>query len=1192
VGSLPRTADLQPVASVGLRPLERSLAALWTELLGRPVLRRQDNFFELGGHSLLGTRLMALVRERFNIDLPLRGFFEEPTLGGQADQIEQQIRLSGGKILPSIEPVLRRDDPIPTSFGQQRLWFIQQMEKENVAYNISAAVRIRGRVNITALEQAVLCIITRHETLRTTFADLDGTPHQVISSKARLDLPIVDIEALKCAENPEQIISLGLRQESRRAFDLTQGPLLRASLFRANGGEHIFSITMHHIISDGWSMSIFVRELLNLYEAYTHSDQSTLPWLPLQYADYAVWQRDLFKDVELETEIGFWRGQVSGIEPLALPADRPRPSIQTYSGARQTLFLDGRLVGGLRLVGQENNATLFMTLLASFQVLLSRYSGQDDISVGTPIAGRTQIELEPLIGMFVNMLIMRSRVDSRVSFRQLLSHVRETALGAYAHQHLPFEKLIEALRPSRDLSRTPLIQAMLILHNEPDEPLAAPALDIERIVHDSETSKFDVTLSLSERDSGLAGFVEYNTDLFDAETIARMVDHFIVLLGSITANPGARISSLSLLSGAELNQVLVDWNQTQTDYDEDRSVNEIFESQAGGTPDALAITAGDEQITYGCLNQRANQFAWYLRALGIAQESPVIVCLPRSISLITTLLGILKASGCYVPVDPSLPLDRLEFMLTDSGARMAVTEYDLRPGSLPGDVTIVRPKQDWPDIARQPAAPLKSETTVDALLYLMYTSGSTGKPKAVLGTHRGAINRFRWMWNEFAFSPTDVCCMKTSGSFVDSVWECFGPLLAGIRTVIIPDKDVANAEEFFSILASREVTRIVLVPSLIESLVSQYPNLGSRLPSLRFWISSGESLKGHLVESFARSVPKAQLVNLYGCSEVAADATWHEYSENHEEDSPTIGRPIANTQVHVLATDMNPCPPRIPGEICLGGVGLARGYFGRSDATADRFVPNPFNRACGSRLYRTGDLGRYRPDGVLEFIGRTDNQVKLRGYRIETEEVERVLVAHPGVQQALVTLTGDQSSDKRLVAYFVPNRAVNSTVRELHSHSARFLPAYMVPSAYIAIDAFPLLASGKIDRSALPHFDRSHTLLATTQVDRRPSTPIEKSLIAIWREVLGLDAVGLNDNFFDLGGHSLALLRVKAEILKRTGKEVALADLFTYPTVGLLSQRLADQSPASDVVAAARKRGAMRRGPALRNHNNQHEAAD
>ena len=1149
-------------------PVEELLAGIWAEVLGVEEVGLKENFFDLGGHSLLATRVVSRIRQVFNTEVELRSLFEHPTiaelaryiLSSSADQPET----------PPLKPVIRNAD-LPLSFAQQRLWFINRLEPDSPAYHIAGGVRLSGMLNIKALKYALTEIVRRHEALRTRFTDVEGIPVQVIDADAQVSVPVVDLSELTRAELRERVIRGLLQEEAQRPFDLWNGPLLRVLLLATSEREHILAITMHHIASDGWSMGVFNRELVALYNAYTQGVAPTLYELPIQYADYAVWQRQWLQGEALETQLNFWKKQLAGVQPLALFTDRPRPPMQTYSGAREPLAFDNAFTNKLREVSRREGVTFFMTMLAAFQFLLSRYSGQDDIAVGTPIAGRTQAEQEHLIGMFVNTLVMRTRVEGHLSFRELLRRVRETALSAYAHQDVPFEKLIEAIQPARDPSRNPLVQTMFIF-NQPGESLRIQDLTLEPLTHDPGTAKLDITLALVESESELAGCIEFNTDLFDRETVVRMCAQFRVLLEAIVADPAARVSSLPLIDDAERNQVLINWNSTEANYREGQSIHTLFESQVIATPDVVAVSDGDDDITYDELNRRANQLARYLERLGIRSEVPVAICLPRSVDLIVALLGVLKSGGCYVPMDLSLPLERMKFMLADSGARLLLTHDSLKP-DLPSDgINVVGLDSERRFIAMQSDENLPANTGDDSLMYVIYTSGSTGRPKAVLGTHRGAINRFRWMWNQFPFTETDVCCLKTSLSFVDCVWECFGPLLSGVRTIVIPDHVVTDAEAFITLLAQEKVTRIVLVPSLLDSFISSYPDLESLLPALTLWISSGEPLSVRLVEAFASAKPDGMLINLYGCSEIAADVTWHLCTERLDAKSVPIGRPLANTQVYILDANLNVTAVGIPGEIYVGGFGLARGYLACPDATAERFLPNPFSHRGGERLYKTGDLGRYLPNGDIEYFGRADHQVKLRGYRIESEEVERALADHPSVGQVLVMMSGESVSEKRLVAYVVAAEATHISKRELHDHAARLLPSYMVPSAFVIVDALPLLPNGKIDRNALPKVDRTHTLSAS--VDREPATFLERSLVSIWQEVLGLETVGVNDNFFDLGGHSLALLRVKAKIQSKTGKEISLADLFTYPTVSALSRRLTDESPASDVVATARKRSA------------------
>jgi amino acid adenylation domain-containing protein len=983
-------------------PLEKELAAIWTEILGIDEIGIHDNFFELGGHSLLATRVVSRLRQVFHKHIPLRFIFEYPTIAELANPLANHCAEDAQ--IPVLQSVTRTAD-LPLSFAQQRLWFINRLEPHSSAYNIATAIRLRGALDINAMKYALTEIVRRHEALRTRFSDIEGTPVQIIETDPHIDFPVEDLKGIERKDAQEELIKRLLQEEAQTAFDLGNGGLLRTRLLAIAEQEHILAITMHHIVSDGWSIEIFIREFISLYEAYKDGQSSALPALPIQYVDFALWQRNWLKGETLERQLAFWKTQLEGVQPLDLPTDRPRPIMQTYAGSQVPLVFDETLTAKLRELSKLEGVTVFMTLLAAFQLLLSRHSGQNDIAVGTPIAGRTQAELEPLIGMFVNTLVMRSKIENHLNFSELIQQVRETALNAYAHQDVPFEKLIEVLQPVRDPGRNPLVQTMFIF-NQPKEVLRLRELTIEPLTQDTGTAKLDITLTVTEDETQMVGNIEFNTDLFDRDTIERMCSQFKVLIEAIVDSPDTRVSALPLMNGAERQQILHDWNYTEAAYQEGQSIQSLFESQAIRTPDAVAVSDSEEEITYGELNRRANQLARYLIELGVQPESPVAICLPRSIDLVVALLGVVKSGGCYVPMDAFLPVERLKFMLADSRATIVLTHDNLQQAQPYEGIQVVCMDTEQAFISTQCDDNLSVQTTDDSLMYVIYTSGSTGRPKAVLGTHRGAINRFQWMWKQFPFKKTDVCCIKTSLSFVDSIWECFGPLLAGVPSVVIPDHVVADAEAFIALLAQKRVTRIVVVPSLLDTWVSSGANLQALLPELTLWISSGEALSVRLAEKFASTKPGSSLVNLYGCSEVAADVTWHLCNEFENAGTIPIGRPLDNTQIYILDADLNPTAIGISGEIYVGGYALARGYRAYADATAERFVPNPFSQQAGERLYKTGDLGRYLVNGEVEYFGRADHQIKLRGYRIETAEIEHALASHPGVRQVLVTVSG------------------------------------------------------------------------------------------------------------------------------------------------------------------------------------------
>ena len=914
----------------------------------------------------------------------------------------------------------------PTSYPQQLLWILDQLDPGRPIYNVPGAVRLVGGVDLAALEQSFNQVVRRHEALRTTFSEVDGIPMQVISPYRAVTVPVVDLRGLPEAEREAEAGRL-MSEEAGLPFDLARGPLLRARLLRLGAEESILLLTLHHIICDGWSLAVLFTELGEHYQAISKGRPSPLAELPIQYADFALWQRERLKRGELDGEIAYWKQQLAGAPPLlALPTDRPRPAAPTFRGARRTVVLPRDLVEALSGLSQREGVTLFMTLLAGFQALLSRYTGQEDLVVGTPIANRTREEMEELIGFFANLLVLRTDLSGDPTFRELLGRVREVTLGAYAHQELPFEKLVEELQPERNTSYSPLFQVMIILLNNPPGSYEIPGVEMESLEVDSKTAKFDLSLYLWEEEEGLKCSVEYSTDLFAALTIDRMLEHFEVLLTGAVSDPEARLSELPLLTKREQHQLLVEWNDTAADYPRDRCIHELFEAQAGSTPAAAALFHEGGELSYGELNRRANQLAHHLKRRGVGPESLVGVCLERSPEMVVGLLGVLKAGGAYLPLDPGYPQERLAFMLEDSQAPVILTQRPLL-GRLPGRAAegraqVVCLDTDWGEVGRESADNPDSGVTPESLAYVIYTSGSTGTPKGVLGLHRGAVNRFAWMWGRYPFAQGEVCCQKTSLSFVDSVWEVWGPLLRGVASVLIPDGMVGDAEYLIRTLAAHRVSRIVLVPSLLRTLLDLCADdLRDKLPELKYWVTSGEAIPPELARRFRQAVPQGVLINLYGCSEVSADVTCYEVREFDEHlSSVAIGRPIANSRIYILDRHLNPVPVGVPGELHVGGAGLARGYLNRPELTTEKFIPNPY--AGGGRLYKTGDLARWLPDGDIEYLGRLDHQVKIRGARVEPGEVEEALRAHPAVREVVVEAREDSPGEARLVAYVVPDR--------------------------------------------------------------------------------------------------------------------------------------------------------------------------
>jgi amino acid adenylation domain-containing protein len=940
----------------------------------------------------------------------------------QQDGIEYQAReeISGQELG---KQTTRKAGSFPLSFAQERIWFLDRLMPGNPVYNLSSDWRFTYAVDFATLQQSLDGMVRRHESLRTTFSSVNGEPVQIVATSLKITLPVVDLRDLPETGREAEALRLATT-EAQRPFDLERGPLVRTTLLRMRDEEYIFLLTMHHIVSDGWSLGLFWSELLAIWTAFDNGEPSPLPDLKIQYTDFAVWQRNWLTGKVLETQLKYWKKQLANLSVLQLPTDRPRPPVQTAHGATYEITLPFRLSAALKILSQEEGVTLFMILLAAFQTLLFRYSGQDDIAVGTFIANRNRAETEGLIGLFVNTLVLRTDFGPRPSFRELLREVRETTIEAYGHQDLPFARLVQEIQPERDLSRNPLFQVAFQLLNVPpmsqdgvdsESDSSFPTLGVQR-----GTAIFDLTFSLWESADGLAGEIEYNSDLFSSDTVKRLAAHYQNLLSGVATDPDRRVHDLPLLSDAELQQLLSDWNATEAEYPRNACIHELFEAQAARSPEAMALACEGKQLSYRELNRRANQLGRYLRALGVGPEMRVGICMHRSMEMVVGLLAILKAGGAYVPLDPAWPKERLAFMVNDGSLDILLTQELLR-ARLPENGVRFVCLDRWSAVGDESGDNLAIRVTPDNLAYVIYTSGSTGRPKGVLGLHRGAVNRFAWMSKAYPFQAGEVCCARTSLSFVDSVQEIFGSLLGGVPNVIIPDDQMKDIHQLVETLERYHVTRIVLVPSLLAAILDRFDDLGTRLPELQYWITSGEAISAELWGRFQEIVPHGRLINLYGSSEVAGDATCFDIGAGAPRVTVPIGRPISNVQTYIVDRHLRPVPVGVAGELLIGGDALARGYHNLPELTAERFILNPFADGRGGRLFRTGDVAKFLPDGNIEFIGRTDQQVKIRGYRIELGEVEAALSRHEGVRQAVVVASEDDSRDRRLLAYVVPN---------------------------------------------------------------------------------------------------------------------------------------------------------------------------
>ena len=1124
-------------------PIEGVLAEIWAEVLGLDQLGIHDNFFDLGGHSLLATQVVSRIRRTLQLEIPLRMLFESPTVAGLSERVEAAQKATEGLDAPPLVPI-SRDGKVPLSFGQQRLWFLDRLESRSAVYNIPLNLQLQGQLDIPTLELALSEIVRRHEALRTNVGRLDDEPVQIVRPAEPFSLPVTDLSRLPQGERQSQALRVA-NEEADRGFDLQREPLLRGSLLRLSEENHILLLTVHHMVFDGWSANLFLDELIVLYQSFVAAKASPLPELGLQYADFAAWQRSYLQGEALEKQLEYWKQQLAGAPPsLDLPADHARPRLESFQGARHAKLVPRAVVDGIKALSRGEGVTLFMSLLAAFNVLLSRYSGQSDVVVGTPVASRNRAETEKLIGFFVNTLVLRSDTSGNPTFRELLARVRETTLGAYAHQEVPFERLVEELRPERDLSRHPIFQVMFILQNTPKEKRQIPGLTMSPFRATKTNAKFDLLVSISETAEGLRTSFEYNTDLFEAATVERFSQRFQCLLEEFASNPDLRIAEVPLLSDNERHQLLQELNATQVEYPNDVCVHQMFEAQVARTPDAVAVSFGTQQISYRQLNSRANQLARYLQSLGVAPEALVGVCLERSIDMIVAVLAVLKAGGAYIPIDPAYPKDRTAFVLEDTNAPVLLTQESL-VGSLPfASAKTIKLDTEWAQIEAFPSANVDSPVDSRNLAYVIYTSGSTGKPKGVQIEHRSLVNFLCSMRHEPGITASDRVLAETTLSFDIAGLELYLPLITGAQIVLANREEAQDAQKLIQKVAQTGITLMQATPATWRLMLEAGWQGNRRLKIL----CGGEALPRDLADQLLERC--AELWNVYGPTETTVWSTL--YRVQAEDAGPvSLGRPIANTEIFVLDSHRQPVPIGVMGELYIGGDGLARGYLNRPELTAEKFVPHPFSSDPQRRLYRTGDLVRYQRDGNLVYLGRADNQVKLRGFRIELGEIENTLANHPAVQQAVVVVREDTPGDKRLVAYIVAGEQQLAN-EELREHLKQSLPDYMVPGIFVALPAFPLTPNGKVDRRALPAPDYSRA----PSIGIGPRNRNEEILQQIWQRVLGLASVGVKDNFFEIGGHSLLAVRLLTEIKNVTGKEIPLAALFQGATIECLATQL------------------------------------
>ncbi|PYS22426.1 MAG: non-ribosomal peptide synthetase [Acidobacteria bacterium] len=1130
--------------------LEDRLASIWRDVLRVEQIGRNDNFFELGGHSLLAAQISARMRREFRIEAPISSLFEYPTVAllaqfVRAGELEELVARS-------IQP-FDRNGAAPLSFNQQQFWLLDQSSPNRSAYNVRTALKITGPLSVEKLQRAIDTVVARHEILRTNIVTTNGSAVQVISSSMPVPLSIADVSS-RTESQRENEVERALAEEGTRPFDLGSGALIRARLLKLDIREHVLLVTLHHIVCDGWSINVLWRELTSLYHNYER--RSSLPQLSIQYADFALWQRRWLQDDTIDRQLNYWKQQLADAPTaLDLPTDFPRPSLRSYEGRRISLVLPAELTDAIRRLSRNENATVFMTLLAAFQTLLFRYSGQEDVVVGTPVAGRSMIETEDLIGAFVNTLVLRGDLNGNPSFREFLVRVRQTVLGAFCHQELPFEKLVEELNPERKANRSPLFQVMFSFENMPEPELTVNGTKFSTIDIESEAAKFDLSLDVSEDASGISISFEYATDLFAPETIERLLAHYQNLLKAIVAEPAASVADLSMLEEHERNLLLVEWNSNRIDVPQNAGIHQLFEAQAAKNPEALAAEFNGEQLTYGELNARANQVAHYLQKQGVEPEALVGISVERSLDMLIAVFGVLKSGGGYVPLDPNYPRDRIAFMVDDAKLALLITQQHLVKEIPVGGAQVLCIDSDWEMISRESDANSTTNVDPENVAFVIYTSGSTGNPKGVAIEHRSLVHFTRAANQVYEITPNDRMLQFASLSFDMSAEEIYVSLTNGAALVLRTDDMISSPQDFAQFCEEERVSILDLPTAYWHELTGALADDNLKMPeSARLVIIGGEKASADRFAAWHKSVgERIRLINTYGPTETTIACTmWDMNSrEGNRSGAVPIGRPVANTPVYVLDKTLRPVPIGVAGELHVGGPGVTRGYLNQPDLTVERFIRNPFSDDPDERLYRTGDIVSYRANGILDFLGRADNQIKIRGFRVELEEIEQALRSHESVNECVVVLREDH--DKRLVAYVVAEEGLQPSASELRNLLRGKLPSYMVPALFEIIEGLPLMPNGKINRAALPapqsQPEADETFVA-------PATPLEELLASTWRQVLNLERIGAHDDFFDLGGHSLLAAKVVSLVRNDLDVQFTMVDVFQAPTIASLAELL------------------------------------
>ncbi len=1172
--------------------LEQTIAEVWAEVLQLPEVDVQTNFFALNGGSLPAIQCISLLRDKLPSPISLSDFFEHPTVSGLAELVRNRMsqiprealqRPAGQSNSPDQpnknsslappEPAIsigRRNQslPCPLSPAQEQVWFLAQINPNEPVYNATEAVRLRGPLQANRLEEAFHVIVARHETLRTTIQAEDGRPGAVIHKSWALKLNEADLRSLRPEDQNSELNWL-MVQEPRRIFHLDREPGIRVTLIQISTDEHVLILVMHLLFCDRLSLGVLWRELGVAYGALLASEPARLPELTIQYGDYAAWQRERLRKGDFDEDLAFWKRYLQGAPALLdLPADRPRPHVASFRGVKRRFNLDPALSEKLRQLGRREETSLFTILAAALTALLYRYTGQEDVVLGIPIADRERPELQPLIGFFIETHALRTNIAGNPAFRELTERVRQSLIEAVSHRSVPFEQVVEALRPERNPGYSPVFQVFLNWRDRKSQLhiLGLPGLAVEPLPASTGTSKYDLSLILCDDRETISVEVEYSADLFDESRVEAMMGHYATLLGSVTADPGGGVAEAPILSGAERRQILVEWNDTGADYPKDKCLHQLIEARVKMSPHAIAVSFENQTLNYRELDERAGRLARHLRKLGVGPESLVGICVERSLDMVVGLLAILKAGGAYVPLDPEYPRERLAFMVEDAEVGVLLIQDRLAELIPSSAARLVRLDSEWPEIAKESGAPLENLVSPPNAAYMIYTSGSTGRPKGAINTHQGIVNRLLWMQEAYQLTPEDRVMQKTPFSFDVSVWEFFWPLLTGARLVVAPPRAHRDPASVARLIAAEGITTIHFVPSMLQAFLNQ-KSPGSSCGSLKRVICSGEALPVELERQFY-STMGAELHNLYGPTEASVDVTFWRCPRESGHATVPIGRPIANTQIYILDRRLQPVPVGVPGELHIGGDGLARGYHRRPELTAEKFIPNPFSPEPGSRLYKTGDLAKYRRDGVIEYLGRIDNQVKIRGFRIELGEIESAIREHSSISETVVLAREHPPGDKRLTAYIVPARAKSApSTPDLREFLRKRLPDYMVPAAFVTLERLPLTPNGKVDRKALPAPDFGAA--SPGKIHTPPRNGMEESLMEIWREVLNTGKLGVHDDFFELGGHSLLAAQVAARIHRMLGVEIPLRTLFEFPSIaGLAGQITAQNQPAPDTDAA------------------------